>query len=234
MSQLGLQFCSASEIGAENVYNSSVRNYISSIEDCTKAIKLNPKNAKAYTIRGFSKQKLKDYQGAIDDYTKAIQLNPNNEAAYLNRGVCKYEMANRKNQVAGTNKLKTSSSIPVNTVKKADNQPQKIVAISTDEKSGLFKPYMDELQKNIKKNWAPPSSRKSAEIVVFFTIDKIGNLNQIRLHKSSDEKSMDVSAISAIMKSSPFQPLPAEFKGEKVDIYFTFTYKAYKNENLLF
>ena len=46
------------------------------LEDYTKAIALNPKNAEAYTSRGVLRQEMGDKEGALADYTKAIALNP--------------------------------------------------------------------------------------------------------------------------------------------------------------
>ena len=51
-------------------------NYKGAIADYDKAIKLNPKDAKAYNNRGGTKNMLGDYKGAIADWEKAIELNP--------------------------------------------------------------------------------------------------------------------------------------------------------------
>jgi tetratricopeptide (TPR) repeat protein len=45
------------------------------IQDFTKAIALNPKNADSYRGRGILKGILQDYRGAIQDLTKAMDLN---------------------------------------------------------------------------------------------------------------------------------------------------------------
>ena len=60
-----------------------------SIEDYTKAIKLEPKDESLYYDRGWSKHDLKDYKGAIADFTKSIILNPNYGNSYLGRGYSK-------------------------------------------------------------------------------------------------------------------------------------------------
>jgi tetratricopeptide (TPR) repeat protein len=46
------------------------------IDDDTKAIKLDAKNAKLYIHRGTAYLGLKQYQKALEDYSKAIELDP--------------------------------------------------------------------------------------------------------------------------------------------------------------
>ena len=54
------------------------------IENLTKAIELNPKDANAYYKRGTAYYKLKEYDKAIADYNRAIELDPKNaETSYI-------------------------------------------------------------------------------------------------------------------------------------------------------
>lgn len=56
------------------------------IECFTKAVRLNPELAEAYTGRGMANNDLGRYDKAIADYTRAIELNPDNAQTYNNRG----------------------------------------------------------------------------------------------------------------------------------------------------
>jgi tetratricopeptide (TPR) repeat protein len=56
------------------------------IADYDEAIRLNPKNANAYTNRGATHKAKGELDLAIADYDEAIQLNPKNANAYTNRG----------------------------------------------------------------------------------------------------------------------------------------------------
>ena len=58
-----------------------------SIEDCNKAIELNPNGAGAYNYRGVAYADLKQHERSIEDFNKSIELNPKNADAYNNRGV---------------------------------------------------------------------------------------------------------------------------------------------------
>lgn len=57
------------------------------IQEYSKAIDKDPRNAAAYNNRGIVYDDLEQYERAIEDYDKAIELNPNNVLAYNNRGV---------------------------------------------------------------------------------------------------------------------------------------------------
>ena len=56
------------------------------IEEYTKKIEEEPKNASYWNNRGVTYHNLKEYEKAIEDYNKAIELNPNYSLAYNNRG----------------------------------------------------------------------------------------------------------------------------------------------------
>jgi tetratricopeptide (TPR) repeat protein len=67
-------------------YN-SVEKADQAIENYSKAIKINPKFAKAYNNRGIAYIWKKQYDLAIADLSKAIELDPKNGKAYNNRAV---------------------------------------------------------------------------------------------------------------------------------------------------
>jgi Flp pilus assembly protein TadD len=56
------------------------------IRDYTKAIEANPKDAKAYFIRGKAHSERGQCDQAIADFTKAIEINPGDAQTYINRG----------------------------------------------------------------------------------------------------------------------------------------------------
>jgi tetratricopeptide (TPR) repeat protein len=58
-----------------------------SVEDCNKAIELNPNGADAYNYRGVAYADLKQYERAIEDFNKTIEFDPKNADAHNNRGV---------------------------------------------------------------------------------------------------------------------------------------------------
>ena len=90
-----------------------------------------------------------------------------------------------------------------------------------------FGPYMRELQRRIKMNWDPPKGNESKRVVLLFKIAKDGRLLSCSVYKSSGLKSADDAALNAVKLTAPFRPLPAEYKGQSIDIQFTFDYNVF-------
>ncbi len=90
-----------------------------------------------------------------------------------------------------------------------------------------FGPYMRELQRKIKLNWDPPKGNESKRVVLLFKIAKDGRLLSCRVYKSSGLQSADAAALKAVELTAPFKPLPADYRGQSIDIQFTFDYNVF-------
>jgi TonB family protein len=90
-----------------------------------------------------------------------------------------------------------------------------------------FGPYMRELQRRIKMNWDPPKGNESKRVVLLFKIARDGRLLSVRVFKSSGVPSADKAALNAVELTAPFRRLPPEFKGNSIDIQFTFDYNVF-------
>ncbi len=90
-----------------------------------------------------------------------------------------------------------------------------------------FGPYMKELQRRIKMNWDPPKGNESKRVVLLFKIAKDGRLLSCSVFKSSGLPNADNAALNAVKLTAPFKPLPVEFKGQSIDIQFTFDYNVF-------
>ena len=89
-----------------------------------------------------------------------------------------------------------------------------------------FGPYMKELQRRIKMKWDPPKGNESKRVILLFTISRDGRLMSVKVHRSSGLQAADNAAVNAVKLTAPFRPLPPEFKGNSVDIQFTFDYNV--------
>lgn len=96
------------------------------------------------------------------------------------------------------------------------------------EEEADFGPYMKNLQNKIKSNWAPPKINKSKRVVLIFKIAKDGNLLASSVLKSSGNPEVDNAAKEALLKSAPFEKLPDNYKGNDIDVQFTFDYNVFK------
>ena len=90
-----------------------------------------------------------------------------------------------------------------------------------------FGPYMRELQRRIKMNWDPPKGNESKRVVLLFKIAKDGRLLSCSVFKSSGLQNADAAALNAVKLAAPFRPLPPEYKGQNIDIQFTFDYNVF-------
>ena len=63
-----------------------IEDFNGSLEDCNKAIEINPNFKFSYSYRSNTKAMLGDLESALDDLNKAIELDPNYASAYEDRG----------------------------------------------------------------------------------------------------------------------------------------------------
>lgn len=180
-----------------------LKDYKDSLEDCKIALDINPKCYMAYLIRGLNKTEIDDYQGAMKDYLKAIKLHK--------------ELSSPNNKKISHHATITGKKTTNNTINKIDNAD--------------FGPYMINLQKKIKQNWLPPRKTTNKKVVMLLKINKSGELITSKISNSSGDKEVDDSAIKAVDKSKPFTPLPESYKGESIDILFTFDYNVLFSQN---
>ena len=96
-----------------------------------------------------------------------------------------------------------------------------------------FRPYLTRLLFTVKRNWMsvwPESARsgRRGKVAVQFSIGRDGTVQKVVFATQSGADALDRAAIAAISMSTPFAPLPAEFKGERVVLQFNFAYNMPK------
>lgn len=96
----------------------------------------------------------------------------------------------------------------------------------SDAKDIDFGPYMDAVQRRIKKSWFPPKGNESKRIKVNFHISRNGSVSRLRMKASSGVQDADEAALEAVRSASPFPPLP-EGSPEDIEINFTFDYNIF-------
>lgn len=120
-------------------------------------------------------------------------------------------------------------------LKLSDNQNKsyKSAKHQHNSKEPYFDTYMTNLQDKIKGNWNPPKAKDSNNVVLLFKVDRNGNVLKAKVLKSSNNTAVDKSALEALRKSEPLEPLPKEFKGKNVDVQFNFDYNVLSRKSKL-
>ena len=219
-----------------------LKDYVNAIKDCNVALTFNQDTDFVYCLRALNEFKLKDFKNSISDCNKAIELNEKCYLAYLIRGLNKTEIEDFKGSMKDYSTAikiekalsKAPKAVKPPTVLKSAKNPDRILVKDIKKDPSVnqtkdvdFNPYMKDLQRRIKSNWNPPKSTTSKRVEAIFRISKSGELLNLKIKTSSGDSSTDEAAILAINKTKPFLPLPLEFKGETVDIMFTFDYKVF-------
>ncbi len=88
--------------------------------------------------------------------------------------------------------------------------------------------YLDALQKKVERNWDPPNIRTkdAPKVVVFFLVDRSGNISGVNVETSSGMDLFDQKAVVAVKRSMPLPPLPAGFKGDSLGVHYIFIPEA--------
>ncbi len=88
--------------------------------------------------------------------------------------------------------------------------------------------YVEGVQRRVSGNWLEstvnPGLAYAPRVIVNFTILRDGTITNIQVTQSSNDSSVDTSAIRAIQASSPLQSLPPEYSGSAVNVTFWFDY----------
>jgi periplasmic protein TonB len=88
--------------------------------------------------------------------------------------------------------------------------------------------YVRAVQQRISSNWlqstVDPSVSVAPRVIVTFTILRDGSVTNIQITRSSNNNSVDTSAVRAVRESSPLQPLPGAYSGSNVNVEFWFDF----------
>jgi len=92
-----------------------------------------------------------------------------------------------------------------------------------------FAYYVEAVQRRVSGNWLQstidPSLGWAPRVVVAFDILRDGTVTNIQVMQSSNNYSVDTSAVRAVQQSSPLQPLPGAYGGSRVGVQFYFDYR---------
>jgi TonB family protein len=94
-----------------------------------------------------------------------------------------------------------------------------------------FNSYLSRLVESVRRNWyavMPESARMGEKgiVTITFHVYKDGSvrLPDPSLERTSGREPLDAAALSSIRTSSPFEPLPSQFKADYIELRFGFFY----------
>jgi protein TonB len=92
-----------------------------------------------------------------------------------------------------------------------------------------FSWYVDAVRSRVSSNWlqstVDPSLRWAPRAVLAFDVLRNGAVANVQILQSSGNATVDNSAVRAILGSSPLNPLPNEYGGNKVSVEFWFDFR---------
>jgi TonB family protein len=100
--------------------------------------------------------------------------------------------------------------------------------VSVDASDFAFTYYLLQVRSIIGRNWGAPAgivtNGQPVRCTVFFKIDRLGRISDVRLEDASGVPFFDQSATRAVNVSSPLPQLPADYGGSTLGVHFGFQY----------
>jgi len=95
--------------------------------------------------------------------------------------------------------------------------------------AGKFPSYVDAARNRISSNWlqstVDPSIRWAPRAIFTFQILRDGTVTNVQMTQSSGNRSVDNSALRALLSSSPMSALPSNYGGSSVSVEFYFDFR---------
>ena len=93
-----------------------------------------------------------------------------------------------------------------------------------DNANFKFSYYTTSIVKKIRRNWRWSSSYTALRAVIYFKINRYGDVIYTKIKESSGSEDFDENALRAILLSSPFAPLPDSYSEKDLGVYFEFKF----------
>lgn len=103
--------------------------------------------------------------------------------------------------------------------------------VAVDAVDFEFTYYLIALRNRIGRNWSAPAGvarrPEPVRVVVFFRIDRNGEILDTEVEESSGIPFFDQSAVRAVRIANPVPPLPMGFEGNDLGVHFAFEFMGY-------
>ena len=121
------------------------------------------------------------------------------------------------NTIPGINQVPTPGTVGSN------------LQLLSDPRGVDFKPYLIQVLNAVRRNWMaiiPESAHmgRRGTVLIQFIIDSKGGVPKLVIADASGTEAFDRAAVAGISASSPFPPLPSEYKGNQIRLQLAFSY----------
>ena len=111
----------------------------------------------------------------------------------------------------------------------APGRQSSTLELQSDPMGVDFKPYLRQVIAAVRRNWFAvwPESAKLGQrgrTVLIFSIDHSGSVPKLAIDTGSGTQALDRAAVASISASTPFPPLPGEFKGDVIRLRLVYYY----------
>jgi TonB family protein len=100
--------------------------------------------------------------------------------------------------------------------------------VAVDDANFAFTYYLVAVRNRVGQNWGAPAGLETSgnvvRCMVYFRIDRLGRVSDVKLEESSGVAFFDQSAVRAVSVSTPLPPLPDAFTGSTLGVHFGFQF----------
>jgi TonB family protein len=94
-----------------------------------------------------------------------------------------------------------------------------------------FKPYLSEIASRVQAKWFevwPTAANAGPErrVVILAGVSRDGTVVKLVISSATGLQPLDRAAVAAISAVLPLPAIPADFRGDRVNVRFTFVYQA--------
>jgi TonB family protein len=119
----------------------------------------------------------------------------------------------------------------INPVRPGSGRPKSSVELVSDPNGVDMRAYLLQVLQNVRRNWAviyPEGARLGlrGRVVIQFAVTPQGKIQKVVFISESGKQALDRAGVAALSMSDPLPAPPAEFKGDRVVMQFTFLYNA--------
>jgi TonB family protein len=94
--------------------------------------------------------------------------------------------------------------------------------LTLDQARFHFGYYTNIVIKSVNRNWQYSSEFESLRSVIYFQIQRNGDLDKVEIEQSSGDPLFDQLALRAVKLSAPFPPLPEGYGDNYLGVHFEF------------